>query len=336
MRFHPRFCPRTDCPAHRTHPFRFRLRGMFLRQCDGRWVQRFLCLECRRTFSTQTFRLDYRLHRPQLSLQLWGLFISKVTHRQAARILGCRRRTVAHRLALLGEHCRVFHRQRLAEAARAGGLEGMFQLDELETFENSRRLQPLTVPVLIHRRSFFVVDVAAAPLACRGSLSPAEQAKKLQREALYGRRRSGSRQAVEGCLETLAGLRGSAGSVGLESDCKPAYALSVRRVLGERVGHGRYSSELRRDRANPLFAINHTLAQMRDGVSRLVRRSWAASKKRGWLECHLWIWVCWRNYVRGVTNKAPRVTPAMALGVIGQRLRKDQLLARRIFPAAAE
>jgi hypothetical protein len=38
---------------------------------------------------------------------------------------------------------------------------------------------------------------------------------------------------------------------------------------------------------------------MRDGISRLVRRSWGASKLRARLELHAWIWVVWRNYVRG-------------------------------------
>ena len=92
----------------------------------------------------------------------------------------------------------------------------------------------------------------------------------------------------------------------------------------------RYSSRAKRDRGNPLFPINHTLAMLRDGVSRLVRRSWAASKRRSKLELHLWIWACWRNYVRGITNKARHVTPAMAAGLERRPFRKDELLAWRV------
>ena len=140
MRFQPRSCPRPDCPSRSSGHHRWCFKGGFVRACDGRTVQRFLYRECRRTFSTQTFRVDYRLKKPQLNHALFGPFISKVTHRQAARVVGCSRGTVAHRLKLLGEHCREFHRSRLARAAAGGGISGKFQLDELETFEHSRRL----------------------------------------------------------------------------------------------------------------------------------------------------------------------------------------------------
>ena len=324
MRFLPPFCPNPSCSAHTSRPFRFQRHGTFRRACDGRLVQRFCCRECGATFSSQTFRLDYRLKRPRLHLDLWSLFISKVTHRQAARVLGCDRKTVLRRVDLLGEHCRSFHRARLG----AAGLVGAFQLDELETFEHSRRLQPLTVPVLIQRGTYLLVDLAVAPLPCRGGLGPTDRRRKALREALHGKRRSGSRAAVEGCLATLAG--GLLGHGVLESDAKPAYGASVRRVLAGRVAHLAHSGRGRRDYGHPLFPINHTLAMLRDGISRLVRRTWAASK-RGWrLERHLWIWACWRNYVRGITNRTPGITPAMAAGLARRPLGKDEILAWRV------
>jgi len=325
MRFQPPFCPHPACRAHTARPFRYHRRGTYPRACDGRRAQRFRCLECGRSFSTQRFRLDFRLQRPRLHLDLWPLLVSKVTHRQSARMLACDRKSVARRLELMGTHCRAWHRARLAR----GPLAGTFQLDELETFEHSRRLQPVTVPVLIQRRSYLVVDLGVAPLPCRGGLSAAYRRRKAEREARWGKRRSGSRAAVERCLETLEGcLRGRRGV--LESDRKTAYATSRRRVLGPRVAHVRHASRGRRDWGHPLFPINHTLAQLRDGVSRLVRRSWAASKRRERLELHLWVWACWRNYVRGITNRAPRVTPAMAAGVERRPIRPDELLAWKV------
>ena len=59
---------------------------------------------------------------------------------------------------------------------------------------------------------------------------------------------------------------------------------------------------------------------MRDGLSRLVRRTWAASKCRERLEQHLWVWICYRNYVRGPHERdARRTTPAMRAGVMSER-----------------
>jgi transposase-like protein len=117
MAFRPPRCPFSDCPSAARRSFRWRRKGHFRRRCDGRLIQRFSCLHCRRGFSTQTFRLDYRLHRPRLGLVLFKDFVSKVTHRQAARTLGCSRRTLAHRLRLFGDHCQAFHRRALERAA---------------------------------------------------------------------------------------------------------------------------------------------------------------------------------------------------------------------------
>jgi hypothetical protein len=51
-------------------------------------------------------------------------------------------------------------------------------LDELETFEHSRRLSPVTMPVLIERKSYFIVDLQTAPLPCRGRLSEKDRRRR--------------------------------------------------------------------------------------------------------------------------------------------------------------
>jgi transposase-like protein len=331
MRFEPSRCPLPDCPSITTGHHRWRFKGRYRRTCDGRFVQRFLCLECHRTFSTQTFRVDYRLKRPDLVHSLLGPFVSKVTHRQAARVLGCSRKTVAHRLLLLGEHCRRFHFWRLARMQRTRGLRGVFQLDELETFEHSRRLAPVTLPVLVERSSYFVLDLASAALPCRGGLSQADRQRKAAREQALGVRRSGSRAAVERCVRTLARFHAGSGMVLVQTDRKSTYPGVLARHFGRRLVHARHSSRSRRDYGNPLFPVNHTLAMMRDGISRLVRRTWASSKLRERLERHAWIWAVWRNYVRGITNRAVETSPAMALGVETRKWRMAQICAWRVL-----
>ena len=334
MRFRPKTCPHPDCPTRSGSHFSHRLHGRYRRQCDGRLVQRFVCRGCRRTFSVQSFRLDYRLQKPALLLQLFALFASKVTHRQSARILGCDRKTVAHRLGLLGDHTEAFHRRMLERKRRRGGLVGTFQLDELETFEHSRRLAPVTMPFLIARRSYFILDLETAPLPCRGGLSPAYRKKKVERERQFGIRKSGSRAAVTEIFKRLALIHPPQGQVDVQTDRKTDYAAILRRQFGPRLSHERIDSRRRRDYQNPLFPINHTLAMARDAVSRLVRRTWAASKLRERLRLHAWIWAAWRNYVRPITNEEPKVTAAMAAGVAKRRWSIPKMCAWRV-PAQA-
>jgi hypothetical protein len=254
--------------------------------------------------------------------------------RQSARMIGCRRRTIAHRLALLGDHCRKFHEAKLERARNAGGIRGVFQLDELETFEHSRRLKPVTVPVLIERKTYFVMHAACAPMAARGGLTPAWRRKKEALEAIDGKRRSGSVAVVRECFDRLASLHRPAEPVVVATDCKKSYASNLRRIFGERLRHSQHSSKAARNYENPLFPINLSFAMLRDGVSRLVRRNWAAAKLREKLALHLWIWIAYRNYVRGITNDAPHVTPAMALGIERSQWHREELLAWRVFPAA--
>ncbi len=306
MRFHPPRCPYSDCSASRTGaPFRWRHRGHYVRRCDARRVQRFECLACHRRFSTQSFRLDFRLHRPWLSYQLWPHFVSKVTHRQSARMLGTSRKTVAHRLRLLGDHCRGFQRQRL----RRFEIRGTFQLDELETYELDRRRCPVAMPVVVESESLFVVDCRVASLSPRGR-RPITDACAGSLKVV--RRRNASGLAVSRCLARLRACVASGMRVHLRSDSKPSYRGIVSRTLGPACVHS-IVSRRQRGRRHALFAARHTLAMLRDGVSRLVRRTWAASKRRTNLGRHAWIWIVWRNFVRGITNRDPRTTPAMRL-----------------------
>ncbi len=330
MEFLPSFCPFRGCLSHADSAgFRFRRAGSYRRGCDQRQVARFVCRTCQRRFSSQTFRLDYRLRKPQVDGWILRCFVSKVTHRQTARILKIDRKTVQRRLLRFGPALFDLHRGHLDRATRSGGLRGSFSLDELETFEGNRRLCPVSVPVLIERRTFFVVWAETAQMAARGRLGAREQEKKRERERMFGVRRSGAREAIGRCLDALRTAH-APGLVEVVTDQKGLYRAEIRRRFQGRIGaHVTESSKRARNRSNPLFAINHTFAMLRDHVSRLVRRSWGASKKREALKRHLWIWAAWRNYCRPITNEAPATTPAMALQVARSQYSITELLRWR-------
>ncbi len=232
MIFEPPCCPTRGCPSASTKDFTFRRRGFYRRKLDDRLVQRFVCHACKFTFSCQTFRLDYRLRKPALTREAFRAFVAKVTLRQCARLLGVSRHTVAHRLRLLGGHCRDFQKARLDRAGPI--LSGSFQLDELETFEHERRLKPVTVPVLIHQDTFFVVRAKAAPMPARGTLTPRYREKKQQFEKPFGRRENGSSQAVEECLKGLAKRLAKDQVESVQTDRKSTYPGLIRKVLGNK------------------------------------------------------------------------------------------------------
>ena len=331
----PDRCPNSRCPSLSGAPFQFQRSGTFVRRCDRRRVQRFLCLVCKKGFSEQTLRVDYRLKRSDLLPRLFLDRVSKVTHRQSARIQGCSRSTEERHFRRLALHCAAFHRWRLDEAVkRTGGLGQVFLMDELETYEHHRKLKPVTVPVLIERESYFVVDWRVGALAPRGKRTPGEEKVLAIHRAREGVRRSESAKVVRECFARLAETAPKKDAIAVLTDQKESYERILKKTFGKRCLHSRTSSKARRDTTNPLWRINHTLARLRDGISRLVRETWAASKLRARLAWHLAIWTAWRNYVRGRTNHEPRTTPAMALGVESRHWTHLELLERRLPEAA--
>ena len=322
--FQPAFCPHSACPSRaQASAFRCHRDGFFPRRADGRRVQRFRCLACRRRFSSQTFRLDFRQRKPLINPAVLAYLVSKVTHRQTARILHIDRKTVHRRLRLWGPALRQLHEAFLERAVKNGGLFGSFSLDELETYEHNRRLKPLTVPVLIHRATRFIVHLEVGQLPARGGLKGPDLARKLAQ----GPRLSESTPMVRKCLQALRRVHDPDELLQMVMDQKRSYKPEVRSVFGNRISAlVTESSKRARNTSNPLFPINHTLATMRDHVSRLVRRTWAGSKRRSELLHHAWVMAAWKNYARPISNRMRRVSAAMMLGLNDHLLTMAELL----------
>ena len=112
-------------------------------------------------------------------------------------------------------------------------------------------------------------------------------------------------------------------------DKKKTYGGLLRRAFGEaRLRHMQIDSKRKRDPRNPLHRINLTLATARDLMGRLRRRSWLVTKKAEFLNLHLAMLACYRNYHRPRFNKDSE-SPAMLLGFLPRRLSKQELLSWR-------
>ncbi|MDZ4772833.1 MAG: hypothetical protein SGI72_06820 [Planctomycetota bacterium] len=147
-----------------------------------------------------------------------------------------------------------------------------------------------------------------------------------------GPRLSGSREAVKRCLSILVDVLPTDRHVVISSDQKSSYRTLVAELIQTPCTHARHPGTAERSSKNPLFPINHTLMMLRDGVSRLVRRTWGASKLRDRLTLHAWIWVAYRNYIRGFTNKSRDVSSAQVLGVLKRKFSPREFFEWRVTP----
>ncbi len=324
--FQPPRCPYRGCSAHaRPRPSFYLKHGSYRARCRPRPIPRFLCKECDRTFSRQTFRVDYRDHRPDLNGRLFWLLASGVGLRQSARTLGLSLRCTELKARKLGRHLRRLHVNLSGELPT----ETRLQLDELETYETRRNTRPLSVSVLIESESRFVIWAEAAPIRPRGKMTKARLVAIEAEERRFGPRRDLSRWSLCRTLRRGAALFAPGSTVLVDTDEKTTYPGLLREAfLGKHLVHRTTNSKLERNTRNPLFPINQTEAIARDLMGRLRRESWLVSKRRRWLDVALHVFIAYRNYVRRRFN-TDEFSPAELLGFVPRRMTPGELLSWR-------
>lgn len=324
--FDPPRCPNRRCSQHSQPTPRFFVRkGSYAVDCRSRPVPRFRCRSCGRGFSRQTFRMDYRDHKPDLNARVFLSLATGLGLRQTGRNVGLSLRCTEMKFRKIGRHLRRLNlnlRGPLSDDAS-------FQLDELETFEGCRGTRPLSLPMLIEEGSRLIIWGESASIRPSGGMSKARRRAIHENEMKHGKRRHCSHVATARTLRRGAAIAVEMERVLLLTDEKSSYPKLAREAFGEeRLVHERTNSKLARGSWNPLFPINHTDAMARDHIARLRRQSWLASKKRRYLDLGVQIWMAYRNYVRRRFNYDDE-SPAQILGFVDRRMSAGELLSWR-------
>jgi len=324
--FEPPRCPYAACSRHlEPRPCFFVRNGVYRPKCRSHPVPRFICRTCRRSFSRQTFRMDYRDHRPHLNEEVFKFLTSGLGLRQTARMVHLSRRCTELKFRKIARHLRYLNGN-LRTSLPAGSV---LQFDELETYEGRRNTRPLTLPILIDQETRFVIGAESAPIRPRGKMNERRLAAIAADEKRYGERRDCSAGAIRRVLAQGAAMCIGLARVALHSDEKTSYPKFARRAFGrKRLIHHQTNSRLPRDVRNPLFPINHTEAMARDLMGRLRRDSWLVSKKGWCLDLHLALHMAYRNYMRRRFNYDGK-SPAQLLGFVDRRMTPTQLLSWR-------
>lgn len=324
--FKPPRCPNSACPNHRAPaPLFYARQGTYKPKCRSRPVPRFRCKACRKYFSRQTFRMDYRDHRPDLNAPLFKSIASGVGIRQTSRNLNLTLRCTELKFRKVARHLRRLNLNLRGPLPK----ESQLVFDELETYETRRNTRPLSVPVLIEREQRFMIWAESAPIRPRGKMSKARKRAVEQENTRFGPRKDTSARSVRRTLDRGANLVGGHTEVVLLSDEKTSYPVHARQAFGaSRIVHLKTNSKLARVTWNPLFPINHEEAMMRDLLGRVRRESWLVSKKRRYLDLGLQLWMAYRNYVRKRFNRDAE-SPAQLLGFVSRRMTYGEALSWR-------
>ncbi len=323
--FTPPFCPNPSCRHHRglTDGWRLKRAGFFRRLVQPHRIQRFTCLHCRRSFSSQTFSTSYWLKRPDLPARLFMRAVGGMANRQIARDLRIAPATVDRQLARLGRHCLLLHTRLCGQARPRGPLV----LDGFESFEFSQ-YHPFQHHLLVEAQSSFFWHFTDSPLRRKGRMTDAQKRRRQRLETELGRP---DPKAVEKDVTSLLQtVLDQECAVTLRSDDHKAYPRALRNLECQ-FHHQVTPSRQRRDADNPLFEINLLDLLIRHSQANHRRQTIAWSKRRQSSAERLAVLLVWRNYVKCRWEKRCRQSPAMLKGMLASRLTVREVLKERLF-----
>ena len=268
-------------------------RGNYFRADDSRWIRRFQCRICNRSFSAARLLECFRQKKRKLNGQIFKLLCSGMSLRRIALVLGVNRKTVVRKFLYLASYARRMQQAWRETLPPEQILQLMF--DEMESFERSKCL-PLSLPLVVLPGERKILAIGVCLMPAKGLLARLSRAK-------YGPRPNHRPQCVDALFTQIQPLVSP--SVEFTTDENPHYPAWIKRhfphathrkVKGRRgcvVGQG----ELKKMGNDPLFSLNHTAAMIRANVNRMFRRTWCTTKRPDRLQAHLEIYAHYHNTV---------------------------------------
>ena len=280
------FCPYSECANHTALPITgrwYHIAGSYESKVNGT-VTRFICLGCGRTFSEQTFRLDYFVKRKLSYRRIFNHLTNCGGIRATARLLGVSHQAISNRLGRLARQSMALH----ADLLSAFTPNESLVTDGFESFVKDQ-YQPNNIHLLVGKNSQFLFTYDYAHLRRKGRMTDQQKEERRRRERQYIRERrtiSQSFQHIADMVEQFA-LRKYSTSIGgarkgvcLYSDEKFEYqeVLKHSQVLQElkrrtMFFHFTISSRLVRSVRNPLFAVNYFDREIRKDNADHVRET---------------------------------------------------------------
>jgi transposase-like protein len=334
-RFHPPFCPWPECEAHLRRGTGFHRHGSYRRKRDPIRVPRFLCLNCERTCSRQTFSTTYYLKRPWLLARVAAGLAACSAHRQIARSEHCAKTTVTRLAERLGRHAILF-----CARTRSTGppISEPIVHDHFESFV-SRQDQALAIGTAVGARSWFVYEVD--PALHRGSGRRPDRKPDAQAKATpHG-------SYVRSISRTLFGLIAripEGRKLLLRVDGRLDYLEAVQRTkLAPRLRLQIYPNPKRGPKGSPrspeaiardvaMFPVDQLHQLLRHTCADHKRETIAFGRRVESILGRAHLIAVWKNFIKRRTERRPiHSTPAMVLRLADVPWIWERVLSRRLF-----
>ena len=277
-------------PIHQCSHKKFKKSGFFKRARDRKKIQRFICLDCKKSFSNAANSIFYRSRKPFVFQKLYWLLSNNSTLRRSALSISVSRPTIRRYFLMLGSHCMKELNREISQHTNS---IKQIQFDDIETFEHSK-MKPLSITLAVENKSRFILGFSVSEIPARGRFAKRSREK-------YGERKNCRDIALDSLLEKLTHVVTPDASIwtdkcssypkAIKKHFPNARHVATKGRKAAAIGQG----ELKTGGFDPLFSINHTAAMLRATISRLFRRTWNTTKKMERLFCHLLIYSHFHN-----------------------------------------
>ncbi|MNL13984.1 hypothetical protein D3C87_1349090 [compost metagenome] len=210
--------------------------------------------------------------------------------RETARVLKCTYKTVYLKFLWLGKLAKEHHLKQRFSCNE-------IQLDESYSIEHTK-LKPLSIALTVDD-TYKILGVQVGKSKATGALAGISYKK-------YGPRPNESLSKIRSLLESIASQCTTTPNL-IKSDAKTEYKKIVRELFPQTPYQMYSASEFKEKKReqkylnqekhvfDPIFAINHICAKLRDHIKRLTRRSWCTTKVPEHLELSLYLYIAKNN-----------------------------------------
>ena len=261
------------------------------------FVKRYLCQTCGKTFSDQSFALDYYVKKPVDYVLLIKSLVSSTGQGNIRRFEKMREEQIQNRYERLSRLFLAIHAH-LREKLKP---EEDFVLDGFESFSRSQ-YYPNNINIIAGHQSEYIYTMGYSQLRRKGRMTEKQKLKRQAEENSLGRApKKAVEMSVASLLTDLGKLlyRKEIGKKILFSDEHAAYKRSLKRIVDAQdyFDHQTISSKKPRTRSNPLFPVNYIDRQIRKDSANHVRETVQFSRCPSAMMARLTIYQMYHNYL---------------------------------------
>ncbi|MBN1241234.1 MAG: hypothetical protein JXA15_00850 [Spirochaetales bacterium] len=324
----PPFCPRQGC-VHHGVPERtdwFESDGHHETAAFGS-VPRFRCKACGRSFSTQTFSVDYYAKKVVDYRELELLLSSSMSGRSLGRHFLLSPNSVQNRVDRLSRQALAVHSalRGFANPAEPVVVDGFQSLDRSQYFPNN-------ITLSVSSGSLFLLEATHATLRRSGAMTEVQKRRREAMESKINYEPHALARSFTEILDQLAKERppGPTRPLVLVTDLKKEYTHAFDRhafgsLAKDQVKRVLVSSRSARTRSNPLFPVNYWDRELRKDQAAHRRETACHCRSAANGMARFWCYARYHNYRKRYPIRAHRVDQRTHADVAG--IRKELRLA---------